>query len=64
MICCFHNPDHPIRLKTEFHRDLSWWLEFFASWNGVSFFPILKMLSLPDTFVSSDAATSQGFGAI
>ena len=26
--------DHPIRLNQEFHLDLSWWREFFVSWDG------------------------------
>ena len=64
LLCCFRNTTHPIRLNAEFHRDLSWWLEFFTSWAGVSFFRMPTLMPLPDFFVSSDAAASLGCGAI
>jgi hypothetical protein len=57
LLCCFRNPAHPIRLNTEFHQDLSWWLEFFPSWAEVSFFRMPNMMPLPDS-------ASLGFGAI
>ena len=37
LLSAFRRHDHPIRLNREFHLDLSWWLEFFQSWNGYSF---------------------------
>jgi hypothetical protein len=64
LLCCFRNPTHPIRLSAEFDRDLSWWLEFFTSWAGVSFFRMPTLMPLPDFFVSSDAAASLGCRAI
>ena len=51
LLCCFRNPAHPIRLNTEFHQDLSWWLEFVPSWAEVSFFfRMPNMMPLPDFF--------------
>ena len=33
----FRRDDHPIRLSAEFKKDLHWWLQYLASWNGVCF---------------------------
>lgn len=44
----FRSPKHPIRHNDEFHRDLAWWLEFFTSWDGVSFFHLPSITSLHD----------------
>jgi hypothetical protein len=64
LLCCFRNSAHPIRLNTEFHQDLSWWLEFVPSWAEVrGFFRMPNMMPLPD-FFSSAAAASLCFGAI
>ena len=64
LLSAFRRDDHPIRLNREFHLDLSWWLEFFQSWNGYNF--LLSPLWAPilDLHVSSDAAGSVGYGAI
>ena len=35
LLSAFRRDDHPIRLKQEFHLDLSWWREFFISWDGL-----------------------------
>ena len=37
LLCCFRTRDHPIRLNSEFQLDVQWWLDFLASWHGVSF---------------------------
>ena len=63
LLCCFRNRHHPIRLNTEFRRDLRWRLSFFREWNGVSFFLSPSVTPLPDLVVSSDASGSRGFGA-
>ena len=58
LLCCFRNHAQPIRLNTEFHQDLSWWLEFVPSWAEVrfgfffGFFRMPNMMPLPDFFVS------------
>lgn len=39
-------------------------LEFFVSWNGVGFFRMPTITSLPDLLVVSDPAGALGFGAI
>lgn len=64
LLCCFRNSSHPIRLNVEFRRDLQWWLSFFQSWNGVSFFLSPAVSPLPDLVVSSDASGALGFGAV
>ena len=60
----FCREDHPIRLNRAFHLDLSWWLEFFQSWNGYSFVLSPRWAPIPDLHVSSGAASSVGYGAI
>lgn len=60
----FRKEDHPIRLNKEFHLDLIWWLDFFHSWDGSSFFLSPQWAPLPDFQVSSDAAGTLGHGAI
>lgn len=37
LLLAFQGDDHPIRLNQKFHLDLSWWHEFFHSWDGLSF---------------------------
>ena len=63
LLCCFRNLTRPIRPNVEFHRNLTWWLEFFVSWGGfifsacrasrlsqiISFLPIL-LLSAVQSF--------------
>ena len=64
LLSTFRSPAHPIRLNLEFRCDLAWWREFFTTWDGVSFFRMPSISSLPDLFVATDAAGSVGFGAI
>ena len=66
LMSAFWRDDHPIRLNQEFHLDLSWWCEFFISWDGLigSFLLSPTWASLPDFSVSSDAAGALGYGAI
>ena len=44
----FRRDDHPIQLSAEFKKDLRWWLQYLASWNGVCFWvePGLNLLLL------------------
>ena len=37
LLSAFRRDDHPIRLNCDFQLDLSWWREFFHSWDGFSF---------------------------
>ena len=64
LLSAFWRDDHPIRLNQEFCLDLSWWCEFFLSWECLSVFLSPQWAPLPDFHVSSDAAGSLGFGAI
>ena len=64
LLSAFLRDDHPVRLNREFHLDLSWWCEFFVSWDGLSFLLSPTWASLPDFLVSSDAAGALGYGAI
>ena len=64
LLCCFRSAHHPIRLNTEFRRDLQWWLDFLQVWNGSSFFISPAVAAPPDVCVSSDAAGAHGFGAV
>ena len=64
LLSAFRRDDHPIRLNREFHLDLSWWREFFISWDGLSFLLSPTWAPLPDFLVSSDAAGALGYGAI
>ncbi len=64
LLCAFRSPSHPIRLNQQFRRDLAWWLDFFQSWNGVSFFHMPSVCSFPDLFVASDSSGAIVFGAI
>ena len=60
----FHREDHPIRISAEFKKDLRWWLQYLASWNGVYFW-VYPGLSPPINLeMSSDASGSLEFGAI
>ena len=64
LLCAFRSPSHPIRLNTDFRRDLGWWLDFLQTWNAVSFFRMPSVSSLPEFFVASDSSGAHGFGAI
>ena len=64
LLSAFCRDDHPKRLNREFHLHLSWWLEFFQSWNGYSFLLSPHWAPIPDLHVSSDAAGSVGYGTI
>ena len=64
LLSVFRHDDHPIRLNREFHLDLSWWREFFISWDGLSFLLSPTWAPLPDFLVSSDAAGALGYGTI
>ena len=64
ILSAFLRDDHPIRLNREFHLDLSWWREFFVSWDELSFLLFPTWASLPDFSVSSDAAGALGYGTI
>ena len=61
----FRPDDHPIRFSAaEFKKDLCWWFQYLASWNGVCFW-VFPGLSPPiDLEMSSDASGSLGFGAV
>ena len=63
LLCCFPNDNHPIRLNSEFKKDLAWWREFSSTWNGVSFFTFPGLESLPAYEVGSDASGTIGYGA-
>lgn len=63
LLQCFRKRDHPIRLNSEFHLDLQWWLQFLSSWHGVYFWLFPGMSASPDLEVTSDASGSLGFGA-
>jgi len=63
LICCFRNDNHPIRLNSEFKKDLKWWLDFFGQWNGISFFLFPGLENPPNVCVGSDSSGTIGFGA-
>ena len=63
-LICLWRDDHPIRLNHEFCFDLTWWREFFHSWDGFTFLLLMQWAPLPDFNISSDAAGVQGYGAI
>ena len=63
LLYCFRARDHPIRLSTEFQRDLQCWSDFLTTWHGVSFWFFPGLSASPDLEVTSDAAGSLGFGA-
>ena len=64
LLVAFHREDHPIRFNKGFHLDLSWWLEFFQSWNRYRFLLSPRWAPIPDIHVSCDAAGSIGCRAI
>ena len=64
LLSAFRRDDHPIRLNRDFQLDLSWWREFFHSWDGFSFLLSPQWAPLPEFHVSSDAAGALGYGAI
>ena len=64
ILVTFRRDDHPIRLNREFHLDLTWWREFFKSWDGLSFLLSPRWAPLPDLQETSDAAGAIGYGAI
>lgn len=63
LLRCFRNDDHPIRLNSEFKKDLNWWLNFFQQWNGISFFLLPSLAPPPLVTVGSDASGTLGYGA-
>ena len=63
LLSAFRKDDHPIRLYKDFHLDLTWWRDFFRSWDGCSF-PSPQWAPVPDFQVSSDAAGTLGYGAL
>ena len=54
----FRQDYHPIRLNQDFRLDLSWWYEFFHSWDGFSFLLSFQWTQLPD------ATGALGYGTI
>lgn len=64
LLSAFRREDHPVRLNKDFHLDLTWWREFFHSWDGLSFLLSPQWSPLPEFHVSSDAAGAVGYGAI
>ena len=64
LLSAFRRDDHPIRLYRDFRFNLTWWREFFHSWDGFSFLLAPQWAPLPDFHISSDAAGAQGYGAI
>ena len=63
LLCCFRKHVHPIRINAEFAKDLEWWFQFFARWNGVSIFLVPGLEPPSDVEVTSDAAGAVGYGA-
>ena len=63
LLSAFRRDDHPNRLNQDFRLDLSWWREFFHSWDGFSFLLSPQWAPLPEFHVSSDAAGAPGYGA-
>ena len=64
LLSAFRRDDHPISLNQDFRLDLSWWREFFHSWDGFSFLLSPQWAPLPEFHFSSDAAGALGYGAI
>ena len=64
LLSAFRKDDHPIRLNKDFHLDLTWWRDFFRSWDGCSFFLSPQWAPLPDFQVSSNSAGTLGYGAL
>ena len=64
LLRCFRHRSYPIRLNTQFRRDLQWWISFFQDWNGISFFLSPAITPLLDLSISSDASGAFGCGAI
>ena len=63
LLSCFRNPYHPIRLNSEFRRDLQWWYEFLSVWNGTSFWLYPGIALVHGIEVVSDASGAIGYGA-
>ena len=57
----FRRDDHPIRLSAEFKKDLRWWLQYLASWNGVCFWVYPGPFPPFDLEMASDASGSLRF---
>lgn len=64
LLSAFSRDDHPIRLNSDFHFNLTWWREVFHSWDSFSFLLSSQWAPLPDFHVSSVAAGAGGYGAI
>lgn len=63
LLCCFRKPQHPIRINTEFRRDLEWWHRFLSTWNGISFWLCPGTPVIHNLEVVSDASGAIGYGA-
>ena len=63
LLCCFRKKDHPIRLNSEFRRDLLWWQQILEEWHGVRFWLFPGTAPVTDLEVTSDAAGAIGYGA-
>ena len=60
LLSTFQRDDHPIRPNQDFCLDISWWHEFFHSWDGFNFQLSPQWAPLPEFHVSSDAAAALG----
>ena len=64
LLSAFRWDDILISLNQDFRLDLSWWCEFFYSWDGFSFLLSPQWAPLQEFHVSSVAAGALGYGAI
>ena len=53
--------DQPVRIPQEVYKDISWWIKFMPTFNGVSIINDSKWLA-PDSIFSTDACLSGGGG--
>ena len=60
LLSAFQSDFYLIRLKAKFRGDLTWWLEYLLSWDGISVFQITSLSPLSDLFATSHAASSLG----
>ena len=56
LLRCFRHHSHPIRLNTQFCRDLQRWISFFHDWNGISLLLSAAITPLLDLSISSDTS--------
>ena len=64
LLSAFRWDDILISLNQDFRLDLSWWCEFFYSWDGFSFLLSPLWAPLQEFHVSSGAAGALGYGTI